>query len=77
METEKKEPVRLRIDKSLELLEWLIRHQMSLREAASVLGYIETGKTFAEALLTVFVLIDERKEQNAIPNHVFHDPVVC
>jgi predicted type IV restriction endonuclease len=78
MEIEAKENRKLRIDKSIELCEWLMRNQLSFQEAAIVLGCIEEGKSLAESLLIVFVNKNEKERTSGkIPSYVFHDPITC
>lgn len=78
MEIEAKESRKLRLDKSLELCEWLMSHRLSLKEAAVVLACIEDGKSFAESVLIVFLQREENMEKRTnenLPNPIFNDPV--
>lgn len=54
-----------------------MRNQLSLQEAAIVLGCIEEGKSLAESLLIVFVNKNEKEIDNGkLPRYVFHDPLI-
>jgi hypothetical protein len=77
MESETKEPRNLRLDKSLELLEWLMNRRLTLREASIVLGCVEDGMSLSQGLLMVFVSQDEKKEKSdgKIPSPLFNDPI--